>query len=401
MNHVNLRRVLFAFVYLGFVSSPVFADSSAPRVDLEKLWKIGGLSESPDELFGVIVDLAVDDNGFVYLLDLQLAEVKVFSPSGEYVRTIARMGDGPGEFRSPRKLFITDDNKLCVMQPSPARMSVFELNGRYVGEWELPSVADGGFQAVTHVKQRNGVVVIQGMNVQMGEGYMDQVSWIGAFAEGRLGTTRLGESKRHIDFAKPVVRETDTEGLQWKLGPNGRVYINDGYNYQITVKTLDGVVEKEISRDYEHRKRSQRELEKIHAYYTSSGGGQGVQLEIMKHNRDIEWFDVACNGEVWVLTSRGLDSSTAEGVLGVFDLFTSGGDFAKEVTLGGDGDLGNDQCYLVGDRIYLVTEFKESFKSWRNQAGATIVDDDGDVGPTEEIEPMAVVCYQLPSSVLH
>ena len=56
----------------------------------KELWRIGGDTDDEDEFFGVISQILSDDAGNVYLLDSQLNEIKVFSPDGEYLRSLGR-----------------------------------------------------------------------------------------------------------------------------------------------------------------------------------------------------------------------------------------------------------------------------------------------------------------------
>ena len=81
--------------------------SGEETVGLTELWRIGGDTDDDAEFFGVLSQITTDEAGNVYLLDRQLTEVKVFSPDGEYLNTIGREGEGPGEFRRPSDLFIT------------------------------------------------------------------------------------------------------------------------------------------------------------------------------------------------------------------------------------------------------------------------------------------------------
>ena len=65
-------------------SSVRSAEEHATReIQLAEQWRIGGTSESEGEFFALIVDLAVGPDHSVFLLDLQLSEVRVFSREGK------------------------------------------------------------------------------------------------------------------------------------------------------------------------------------------------------------------------------------------------------------------------------------------------------------------------------
>ena len=53
-------------------------------------------------LVGVITQAVVDKNGHVLLLDAPMAQVLEISPDGEFLGTLSRMGQGPGELQLPK-----------------------------------------------------------------------------------------------------------------------------------------------------------------------------------------------------------------------------------------------------------------------------------------------------------
>jgi len=56
--------------------------------------RIGSLEGTGPDLFGRISALEVDKTGRFYVFESQAQEIRVFEPSGEYVRTIGREGGG-------------------------------------------------------------------------------------------------------------------------------------------------------------------------------------------------------------------------------------------------------------------------------------------------------------------
>lgn len=107
--------IAFLIVFnLGFpVNSGNASEVPVQKYRMEELWRVG--VEDDDILFGEVEDLLIDDDGTVYVLDSQLADVKVFSVGGEYLRTIGREGDGPGEVRAPGDLAFMADGSLGLV----------------------------------------------------------------------------------------------------------------------------------------------------------------------------------------------------------------------------------------------------------------------------------------------
>lgn len=92
-----------------------------------------GEDGTPSEL-GEPRDVAVDGLGRIYVVDGKPAAIKVFSPEGQYIRSIGREGEGPGEFRVG---FIAIRGEHLVLQdPRVSRLSVFDTSGTFLRSWK-------------------------------------------------------------------------------------------------------------------------------------------------------------------------------------------------------------------------------------------------------------------------
>ena len=61
--------------------------------------RLGQVDGTGPDVFGDVHDVAVDENGRIYVLDYGSKEVRVFGREGRHLRNMARDGEGPGEFR--------------------------------------------------------------------------------------------------------------------------------------------------------------------------------------------------------------------------------------------------------------------------------------------------------------
>jgi streptogramin lyase len=68
---------------------------------------------------GNVRDIEVGPDGTVYVLDGSAMAVRVFGPRGEFLRSIGRGGEGPGEFRRPMQIIIAPDGGLWVYDDGP------------------------------------------------------------------------------------------------------------------------------------------------------------------------------------------------------------------------------------------------------------------------------------------
>ncbi|GMV06839.1 MAG: hypothetical protein AMXMBFR53_31140 [Gemmatimonadota bacterium] len=108
---------------------------------VEEDLRLGSIEDKGPTNFGRIASFAVDRRGWIWILDSQAKELRVFDAEGEFVRTIGRSGQGPGEFEQPVRVDIGPDGNAWVMDPRNTRLSVFDSAGRYVKGLPVP----GGF----------------------------------------------------------------------------------------------------------------------------------------------------------------------------------------------------------------------------------------------------------------
>jgi len=73
----------------------------------------------------------VDANENVYIADDSDMAIKVYDRQGQYLKTIGRQGNGPGEFESIGNMLFLPDGRLLVTDYQQRRTSFFSLDGFY------------------------------------------------------------------------------------------------------------------------------------------------------------------------------------------------------------------------------------------------------------------------------
>lgn len=79
---------------------------------------------APGELLNPL-DLALGDDGTLYVVEREPATVHVYDSSGRYLRSIGRSGRGPGEFRVG--FIAVRGGRLVLQDPMASRATVWEL----------------------------------------------------------------------------------------------------------------------------------------------------------------------------------------------------------------------------------------------------------------------------------
>jgi hypothetical protein len=120
-------------------ADPIWTEET--RWTLAEDLRIGSVDAEGPELFGNIVDLAVDAAGRIYVLEGQAKELRIFDANGVHLATAGREGGGPGEFAQPLMMDWGRDGALWIVDPSNNRISRFDTLGTFLGSIWQP----GGF----------------------------------------------------------------------------------------------------------------------------------------------------------------------------------------------------------------------------------------------------------------
>lgn len=83
-------------------------------------------------MFSQIRDIAVDGQENIYVADDKEINIKVYDKSGQYLRTIGRQGQGPGEIGRPYGIQVVNDRELMVHDGKNRRVHYFSLEGEFL-----------------------------------------------------------------------------------------------------------------------------------------------------------------------------------------------------------------------------------------------------------------------------
>jgi hypothetical protein len=82
---------------------------------LEEDLSIGSVDDK-NTMFYQIGDIAVDSQGNLYVLDSGNQRIQKYDTDGNYVQTIGRKGQGPGEFMRPFDLLLDEQDNIYLME---------------------------------------------------------------------------------------------------------------------------------------------------------------------------------------------------------------------------------------------------------------------------------------------
>lgn len=98
----------------------------------EPIFEVGDMAGDERYELDLVRGVARLSDGSVAVADRGTAGVRIFSPAGEYLRSMGREGEGPGEFRDPYLMWALPGDTLWVGNLRPWHFNVFTADGDFV-----------------------------------------------------------------------------------------------------------------------------------------------------------------------------------------------------------------------------------------------------------------------------
>ena len=339
------------------------------RLQLEEQWRID--SEDPEApLLGYFgqSQIFVHD-GRVYMLDAQLCHILVYSSDGEYLTTIMREGDGPGEVRNPGAMLLRSDGNIAVQYGYPTKMEFVDLDGVSQGSWHLQAsawmnriqeTAQGWFGIYTESKQSD-----------------DQTEFVSVFHAALLND----EGERTADFHTEEHRGSFLEGAKtdeakeynpWftavAVGKGEVVLAASRDEYRLEWWNLDGEITRIVTRAFPVHRRTKTELDQLKygTYSIVNGDVRFPDRKLCAHDPVIRALEPLPDGSLRVRTSL-FSKDMPEGMVCRYEVHEATGELRERVEIydpTGEYDVDYDEIALLDDgRVMVLQNIRSSYRS--------------------------------------
>ncbi len=248
-------------------------------IPMTEVWRIG---DHADESFvlGVIKRIISDEEGNFYLLDSQQSEVFKFSAEGQYLKSVSRKGEGPGEIGRCHFFGFWDQETIACFSNFPHKFVRFDREGLPVATLTpSPGVAqrDVGSMGMSRFERRVGFLVAQGSFFRNDNGKSIQKFFLSGFDDGAQETICYGKVLTGYDFSRPVTVDEKADFIalrRWTLGREGELYTApQRTSYLIEVHDSQGNLLRTISRRWPLHKRTAAEKEAAKNRYSFGVAG--------------------------------------------------------------------------------------------------------------------------------
>ncbi len=198
--------------------------------DYEEIGKWGSLGTQPGKFVNPL-QIAVDQDGNVYVNDLGTKRVQKFQSNGDYILDWGSSGKHPGGFYYPAGIAVSDDS-VFVADRDLHRIQKFSLDGEFVLEWGRKGSYDGELFFPNGIAVYNNKIYVVDTGNQRIQVFSTDGELISSF-----GSSGLGEGQ----FVLPIGIAIDSQG---------NVYVTDGGNKKIEKFSSDGVFLESLSYYY-------------------------------------------------------------------------------------------------------------------------------------------------------
>ncbi len=272
--------------------------------------------------------------GFIYRFDFQ----------GNFVKSFAPQGQGPGEAQDPRFVFADDRGNLDVVDLGAGVLSVFDPQGAFLGRREVPGTAVG----ITAGPRGNYVILENANDPGTGEYAFILKLCDAGFAElATLDRYGFRFDREKIRAMEPV--------FCWSVSKDSIFVANEDRGYDIGVYDAGGRLVRRIQNPYRKIPVGEDEKTTLLERFPPPMRSQAVFPEFHPAIRGIAAGD---DGTLWVSTFERGDRTGDY----LFDRVNPDGALAGRARLNAFTWENHTWAKPIGDRLYVLEEKDSGFK---------------------------------------
>jgi len=319
------------------VKNPIEPIYGEEAFSLEEELVIGETEGKEEYMFQSIYALDVSDIGDIYVFDFKAQHILVFNPDGEYLRTIGRPGQGPGELYLSRALDYTSFNEIVVSNMN--NITFFIPDGEYVKSIPLGKIS-GLWARIDSDGNIFGFGIFREKEVYELKKYDPELKELYSFGSSPLPSAeRRRTGKWHAFFN--VLRWDIINGNQIVCG-----YPEEGYIFKIYDSSANLI--RKIEKEYTKIEISKKDLEEAIAEHPAD---MREDITAPKYYPPYITLRADDEGRTYVYTYERVPDSEKY----YFDIFDAEGRYILKVPL-------MTRFWILKNKLYSIEEDEEGFQ---------------------------------------
>lgn len=157
----TITRCLFLLLIIGGDGSALDSQTATERWRLLPDLRVGSI-DVPNYALTDVSDLTVGTDGTFYILQPLEQRLRIYDQNGQFLRTVGRPGDGPGEFRFPTNIGWVGDT-LWISDGVQLRVTFLDAKGEVLGTSPLAvsSLGPGFLPTTAQTLMADGTAIVQ------------------------------------------------------------------------------------------------------------------------------------------------------------------------------------------------------------------------------------------------
>ena len=321
---------------------------SPSKLDLteEMTW---GDSDDPERSFaGMELPFTVDENGTIYAVDMEIANIKIFNSEGQFLKAFGNKGQGPGEFSLPSGITLTQDNTLMIEDSLNRRLVFYSKQGEHLND--VSTATNLGLARILRDREGN----LLGMEIGLGEGST-------MFMEYKKYDKDLNPmfTLTKVEFPLPIPGSGNKLNLidmliGYQFDRDGNVFFCRNKEYAVEIYSPSGKHVRTIKKEYKPVKVTQEDIDEMleRIPNTAPGGNIKDLFEFPKLFPPMQNFVLDEENRLFVRT---YNKGKIKGEY-VIDIFNSEGVFVSQLTTKADFRIWKNH------KVYSVEENEDGYK---------------------------------------
>jgi len=297
------------------ITNPDYPRDGQVAYQLEEELSIGEEEVDENYMFYEPQNVKASEDGSIYVLDGRDICIKVYDKEGQYLRTVGRQGQGPGEFSSGFLFFdISSDGKIYIMDCRNSCVIIMDKDGSFIQSFRLP-----GRLFVEIKTDKNNFIYFERrftdeearkMSIHRYNSNGDEILNYGTFKIVQPVMQRRTKTSSSSTTSRIAATSV------WTVDREGKLYIGFGDKYQINVHNPNGSLSFRFGRDYPPIPSKNKDGKPLQPKYV------GVFNVITRH-----WFFDE-KGNLWIETPTKEDIEEV-----AYDIFSPEGIYLKRTYL--------------------------------------------------------------------
>ncbi len=240
---------------------PIPKNGLKKRIVFKEELSIGVIEGEENYMFGSRIEFNVDKQGNFYVSDRDNKRIQKYDPQGNYLLTIGRAGQGPGEFESLSIPRFNEENSLFVFDRRNRRISFFDYDGNLLKEIHTKielgdvSVNSKGQILATNferIKEGNSIKGLEKLTL-----FDNRFNPIQVLKEiEREPFVTISGSGVHINdqiktLANSISKNIFRPNISYLINNDDLIYFGYPERYRINIFSPEGKCRKIISRNYD------------------------------------------------------------------------------------------------------------------------------------------------------